>query len=193
MTESNEKNTFSLKQHMKQVEMPSLAAHMIFWPVVIAGVVADLWTKSAVFAWLSEKPYPYYQVIDGFFRLVMVENQGAAFGIAHGKQLMLVSVSVIAFFAVIGVFLFGNIKHKLMHLILAMFTAGIVGNFYDRAFMGGKVRDFLDVYVVYKGEHHWPAFNIADSLLCIAVGLMIILNIKASISEKHLQQQTDQP
>jgi signal peptidase II len=59
----------------------------------------------------------------------------------------------------------------LVHVALGLFAAGVCGNLYDRIFNDGLVRDFIDVY--YR-QHHWPAFNVADSMLCIAVGLGII-------------------
>ena len=58
-----------------------------------------------------------------------------------------------------------------MQISLGLITAGVVGNLYDRLFNEGRVRDFIDVY---RGHWHWPAFNVADSLLCIGVGLIII-------------------
>ena len=172
-------------------KFPDKKAHLLYWPIVIVGIVADLWSKHAVFAWLGEKGGygSDYSVIDGFFRLVMRENSGAAFSIARGQTVMLVSVSVIAFIVVLGLFFFGRIHGKVMHVGLALFTAGIVGNLYDRVFNDGYVRDFLDVY--YK-DHHWPAFNIADSMLCVAVGLLVIANIMSDISQRRDHQQTEE-
>jgi signal peptidase II len=43
------------------------------------------------------------------------------------------------------------------------------------------VRDFIDAYI---GEHHWPTFNVADSLLCIGVGLIILTSIIRKHPEK---------
>lgn len=157
--------------------MPDKTAHLIFWPIVIIGVAADLWTKSAAFEWLSTKPYGEYTVIEGIFTLVTRLNSGAAFSIASGQRTMLVSVSIVAFIVVMGIFLFGSIRQRLMQIGLALFTAGIMGNLYDRAFNDGLVRDFIDI-VYYKGKH-WPAFNIADSMLCVAVGLLIISSFTA--------------
>ena len=76
--------------------------------------------------------------------------------------------------------MFGNIRRRVMQVALGLFTAGILGNLYDRAFNDGKVRDFLDFFV---GDHHWPAFNIADSMLCVAVGLLIIMSFKNPASD----------
>ena len=158
--------------------MPDKMAHMIFWPIIILGVVADLWTKSAVFQWLSTKPYPHeHTVIEGVFTFVKRVNYGAAFSIASGQRTLLVSVSVVAFLVVMAIFLFGSIKQRLMQVGLALFVAGIIGNLYDRAFNNGGVRDFIDI-VYYPGKH-WPAFNIADSMLCIAVGLLLISSFTA--------------
>ncbi|MCF7955833.1 MAG: signal peptidase II [Phycisphaerae bacterium] len=168
-----------MRNYIKKVKYPSLHDHLIFWPIIIAGVTADLWSKTAVFKWLGwqETPNKVYHVIEGFFTIVMRVNKGAAFSIATGRTVMLLSVSIIALFVVVGIFMLGNIRHKVMEVALALFTAGIIGNLYDRAFNDGQVRDFLDFYV---GDHHWPAFNVADSMLCVAVGLLVIFNFKHS-------------
>ena len=99
-------------------------------------------------------------------------NDGAAFGIASGQRYLLVAVSVIALIVILTVFLFSGSERKLVHIALGLFAAGICGNLYDRIFNNGLVRDFIDV--VYWPGRHWPAFNIADSMLCIGVGLLII-------------------
>ena len=172
-----------MRNYIKKVEYPSLQDHLIFWPIIVAGIAADLWSKTAVFNWLRSVPENEYRVIEGLFTMVMRENEGAAFSIASGQTLLLLSVSIIALFVVIGIFIFGNIRHKLMEVALALFTAGIIGNLYDRAFNDGKVRDFLDFYVedfLWIKEYHWPAFNVADSMLCVAVGLLVIFNFMIS-------------
>ena len=151
------------------------------------GVAADLISKSAIFAWLETVPQNEYQVIDGLFRLVMWENEGAAFSIAQGRTAMLITVSVIALIVVLAIFIFGRVHHRIMQIALALFTAGITGNLYDRAFNDGRVRDFLDFH---WREHHWPAFNVADSMLCIAVGLLLLVNFTSAFSQKPAHPQT---
>ena len=177
--------------------LPPVSYHFIFWPIVFVGIAADLWTKFAVFEWLSGLPRneygdKVYVVLEGFFRFVMRYNDGAAFSIMSGKRIVLVSISVLAMLVVLGIFLFGKIDKKAIVVILALFLAGIVGNLYDRASGEGLVRDFLDVH--YKEVYHWPAFNIADSMLCIAVGLMLIFQIRAAVLERrsHRQKQEHQ-
>ena len=114
-------------------------------------------------------------------------ESGAAFGIAAGQRNILVIFSIVAMFVIIGIFLFGGNKSKLVNISLGLFMAGICGNLYDRAFNEGQVRDFLDI--IYWPGKHWPAFNIADSMLCIAVGLLIIYTILTGRPcQKHGQQ-----
>ena len=150
---------------------PGFWEHLLYWSIVVGGVFLDLWSKHAVFAWLSGREEGWYSVIDGFLRLVIAENDGAAFGLASGQRWFLLTVSFGALIAVPMIFVFGRIQHRVMQISLGLITAGVVGNLYDRLFNEGRVRDFIDVY---RGRWHWPAFNVADSLLCIGVGLIII-------------------
>jgi len=148
--------------------------HLIFWPLVAAGLLADLVSKRAVFDWLSTKQGFAVSVIEWSrlgLRFVMRQNPGAAFGIAAGQRLLLILVSAVAVTIIIGVFVFDRPRKKLTIVALALFAAGALGNLWDRLFCNGMVRDFIDVYY---GRWHWPAFNIADAMLCTAVGLCLI-------------------
>ena len=150
------------------------ASHLLFWPVFILGLAADLWTKSLVFHWLQLRPLPRYIVLDGFFQFVLVENRGAAWGIAADRTIPLILVSLVAIVIVFAVFLLARKPQAVVIFSLGLFAAGICGNLYDRLFNAGRVRDFLDFY--YK-DVHFPAFNIADSMLTVAVFLLIIVTI----------------
>lgn len=149
--------------------------HLIFWLIFIGGLAFDLWTKSAVFAWLENVQGQGIAIIDGFLRLQLAVNRGAAFGIAEGHRVMLVSVSVFALAAILVIFIFAWRERKIGVVALALFAAGVSGNLYDRVFNGGLVRDFIDV--MYWPGRHWPAFNVADSMLCTAVGLLILSSL----------------
>jgi signal peptidase II len=107
---------------------------------------------------------------------------------AGGHRWLLVTVSFMALVVVIIAFLFGGISRRIIQIALALFAAGVSGNLYDRLFNDGKVRDFIDV--VYWPSRHWPSFNVADSMLCIAVGLLIISSLFTGRScQKHPQPQ----
>ncbi|RKY04637.1 MAG: signal peptidase II [Planctomycetota bacterium] len=166
------------------VALPDAGSHIIFWLLTIGGMLLDLWTKKAAFARLE--PGEVLPVIDGFFQLVRAENNGAAFGLFAGKAYFLTTISAVAMLVIFGVFLFGGNKQKLVNIALGLFAAGVCGNLYDRAFNGGLVRDFIDVY--YR-DYHWHTFNVADALLCIGVGLLII----SSFSTEQPAQKHDPP
>ncbi len=157
-----------------ELVFPDLKAHLIFWPIFICGLVLDLHSKKIIFQRLSDSGS--FDIIDGILRLVMAENTGAAFGIAAGKRFLLVATSAIALTGVIAIFIFGHIRQRLVQIALGLFAAGVAGNLYDRIFNDGRVRDFIDV--VYWPGIHWPAFNIADSMLCISVFLLIISTLR---------------
>ncbi|MBW8034569.1 MAG: signal peptidase II [Planctomycetes bacterium] len=196
MNDNNKtKNDSWLAKIIADIHLPTPAANIIFFTIVIAGFALDLWTKHAIFQWLGGDPWKgdpnvIYPVIDGFFNLVTRLNPGAAFSIASGQRVILLSVSIVALVVILGVFLFGHLRSKTLIVAFALFTAGIMGNLFDRAFNDGLVRDFLDFYV---GDYHWPAFNVADSMLCIAVGLLIICNIMTEVSQRRDHSQKTEP
>jgi signal peptidase II len=149
--------------------LPGLKAQLIFWLLMIAGLALDLWTKRAVFDWLENSGS--VSIIDGFLRFVKASNDGAAFGLFSGHPYLLIMVSVVALIVIFAFFLFGGTEKRLIHVAFGLFTAGVCGNLYDRIFNDGRVRDFIDVY--YR-QYHWPAFNIADTMLCIGIGVLIL-------------------
>ena len=165
----------------------TISAYLIFFPLVLIGIISDLWSKKAIFNWLQSQPDETFSIIDGFLRLVRAENAGAAFGIAYGQRYLLIAVSVIALIIIFAVF-FSKAGTKLVHISLALLAAGVCGNLYDRIFNDGWVRDFIDV--IYWPGRHWPAFNLADSMLCVGVGLLIISSFFTDWSSRiHVQQQ----
>jgi signal peptidase II len=149
--------------------LPDCRTQLIFWLIFVLGLILDLWSKRAVFEWL--KPGSTIELIDGLLQLVIAENSGAAFGIAAGQRGLLTAMSVIALVIVFAVFLFGRVRKRALNVALGLLAAGICGNLYDRISNDGLVRDFIDV--VYWPGKHWPAFNVADSMLCIGVGVVI--------------------
>ena len=109
-----------------------------------------------------------------FFNLTYAHNTGAAFSFlssAGGWQRWLFTGLALVMSSVIAVWLARLQKHEtLMAIALSLVLGGAIGNLIDRIAYG-YVIDFLDVY--YK-TWHWPAFNIADSAICVGVGLMVL-------------------
>ncbi|MEE9367368.1 MAG: signal peptidase II [Pontiella sp.] len=119
-------------------------------------------------------------VMDGFFNLVYVRNDGAAWNIlsGHGIILILISFSVLVLLVVYRrSFLQEQFSHK---ILLGLMIGGISGNLIDRIRFGW-VTDFLDFEF---GAYHYPSFNIADSAICIAVVLYIVTNVLADLEKK---------
>ena len=170
-----------LPQHGRIV-LPDLKAHLIFWPLMVVGFALDLCSKKVVFDWLARRQHDSIRLIDGVLRLVAAENTGAAFGIAAGQRCLLISVSTIALLIILAIFLFGGIERKLIYAVLGIFAAGVSGNLWDRIFNDGRVRDFIDVV-------YWPAFNVADSMLCITVVFLIVFSLSTGKSSQKRAQQ----
>jgi signal peptidase II len=79
----------------------------------------------------------------------------------------------VSLLTILGLYLFRRsfqLQRRANRVALGLIAGGIAGNLIDRVRLGCVV-DFLDFYV---GRHHWPAFNIADSAICIGVALYII-------------------
>jgi len=142
----------------------------VLWVVLIATTVllADQLTKWLVLLHISE--WRSVCVLTGFFQLVHWRNTGAAWGILQDRNLILVIISVLT---IAGLCLFRRslqLQHRINRVALGLISGGIVGNLVDRVRLGCVV-DFLDFYI---GQYHWPAFNIADSAICVGVALYIL-------------------
>jgi signal peptidase II len=146
--------------------------------LISAGIIClDAWTK-----WLVSTRIDMHDsipIIPNLFQLVHVRNTGAAFGIGANAQSQIVptllNLGAIAVFFVVVVYAFrAAVSDRLLQTGLHLILGGAIGNLIDR-FRLGYVVDFLDVYVNWGGQpHHWPAFNVADSAICIGIGLLFL-------------------
>ena len=116
-------------------------------------------------------------VVDGFFNLVRVHNTGIAFGMANGTQwanLVFGGVAAAALLLITLLWRSNAFPTAVSRLAVALLVSGILGNLLDRL-LRGYVVDFLDFYYRKGGsEHHFAAFNVADSCICVAAGLLFI-------------------
>src|SRR6184192_945129 len=131
----------------------------------------DQWSKQMVLRFIS--PDEPRVLIADFFSLVNVTNTGAAFGSFRGNNTFFIAISSVALVVVLGLLLRARTRDRWRDLSLALLLAGIVGNLTDRL-LYGHVIDFLlfDLHVPYA--HPWPAFNVADSCISVAVVFFII-------------------
>ena len=134
--------------------------------------------------WLIQTNIPYgsaVPIIPGFFSLVYVSNTGAAFSIFQGNNFFFIALALVALAAVLFWLIrdqFNPKKDQRMSVIakiaFSLFAAGIVGNLLDRV-VKGSVVDFLDFYI--RG-YAWPSFNVADSCICVAAALLVLISFR---------------
>ena len=116
----------------------------------------------------------------GFLNLVFVWNPGVSFGIFSAAQMpLLLVVAALAIAAVLLVLLF-RAEGCFAAAAYGLIIGGALGNVLDRARFGA-VLDFIDVHVK---QYHWPAFNIADSSICLGAGLLILAAFTETEKEK---------
>lgn len=136
--------------------------------VVVFDQLTKLWVRTG-FVYGGEPKV----VIPGFFNLVYVRNEGAAWGMLGGQMpvLILLSITVLILLAFHHrKVLNPTLDHR---IALGLMVGGICGNLIDRIRVGW-VTDFLDFHI---GSWHWPSFNVADSAICIAVGLYMLSSL----------------
>ncbi len=131
-------------------------------------------------------------VIDGVFWINRIHNQGMAWGIGNGSTWAPLVFPFILTGALVGIIFFwkkGGFPTRVTKIAAALIISGIIGNFTDRLLQGffleeykdasfltrftkGYVVDFLD-FVIPVVDYHYPSFNVADSCICVAAGLLI--------------------
>ena len=146
---------------------------------LLAVVILDQLSKYSIVSNLPEGHG--MPVINGFFDLTLVYNPGAAFGALAGlsdrvRPFILGAATFLALGAVLYFLLVDYWNDKLAKIFLGLIIGGALGNVIDR-FRMGRVVDFLDFYF---GSYHWPAFNIADSAICLGVALLMIKSLMTS-------------
>ncbi|MCD6388248.1 MAG: signal peptidase II [Desulfobulbaceae bacterium] len=141
--------------------------------IMFLVVVLDQLTKWRVIT--TFMLYESHEVLPGFFNLTYLRNTGAAFGFLAGdhgmwRQVLFVGIAVVALIFMFTAFFHFRKQGMLFVYGLGLIGGGAVGNLLDRLRFGSVI-DFFDFYI--KG-HHWPAFNVADSAICVGVGMFLL-------------------
>jgi len=162
----------------------------LFFGTTIVGLMIDLWTKALAVAHLQGQPQARF--IPDWLHFTYTENGGAVFGLGQGRRALfiLVSIGAIAFLTYLYAL---SEKRRLQQIFLGMLLAGVLGNMYDRV-MFGYVRDMIFALPGFRWPGTWqigflnyPAppdrivfpwiFNIADTLLCVGVFLIVVYSL----------------
>ncbi|NEU29443.1 lipoprotein signal peptidase [bacterium LRH843] len=122
-------------------------------------------------------------IIDRVFYLTSHRNKGAAFGILQGQMWLFYIITTVV---IIGIIYYMQKEAKTSRLFgvsLGLILGGAIGNFIDRLFRG-EVVDFIDTYIF---GYDFAIFNVADSALCVGVGLLFI---KMILDERRAKKES---
>ena len=186
------------------------AAMARFVLVCLIGLGLDLWSKSYAFQHLALATDPptdirprVVQFIPGWVHFEITTNQGAVFGVGQGQKWLFLSVSVLAIGFLSYLFATSD-RQRFYQFILGMLLAGVLGNMYDRIVFS-HVRDMIHALPGW----HWPGtwhvgsypgrdrdvfpfiFNVADILLCVGVGLMVVYSVFTPSGQKQDEAKAD--
>ena len=140
---------------------------------IISSVIVALDQATKLYIDANFRLHESIPVIDGLFNLTYVRNKGAAFGILADSAVRIpffITVSILAMLGILWYLRRIRNDQPLALFSLSLVFAGAFGNLIDRIRLG-EVIDFLDVF--WRG-YHWPAFNVADSAICVGVALLMI-------------------
>lgn len=178
-------------------------------PLYVLDQITKFWTIGR-FPPPWHAPGEHIAVIDGWFHLVRVHNQGVAFGFGNGTAWAPVVFLIVPLIALTLIRIFwkkGVFNHPLSMIAVALLLCGIFGNLTDRLIQGFLLEDFKDASfwtrlsegyvvdfvlvklplydkIVPSSQGWWPAFNVADSCICIAAVLLFIGGMREESAKK---------
>ena len=135
-------------------------------------VILDQLSKAAVLAFFAARGLGDHESVTSFFNLALTYNRGISFGLFNGGAGLNALVFSLAAAAIVAVLLYwlSRVVSPFLAVAIGLIIGGAIGNVIDRLRLGAVV-DFLDFHVGYL---HWPAFNLADSAICIGVAAMLL-------------------
>lgn len=151
--------------------MKSTATFVI---AVVSGVIADIVSKWVVFSKLDE--FGKLIVIPGLLNILRSKNEGVVFGLFPGKTSAFIVFSAIAIVVILFIYIKSDKTIFISNLALGLVLAGAIGNLWDRIWFRG-VRDFIDLHI--GDKYHWPTFNVADSLICVGISILVFTSFSA--------------
>ncbi len=140
----------------------------------IAVAIVDQLSKGLMLARLAPQASGV-ETVTPFFNLVLTLNRGMSFGMFNaapgsGDGLNAILFSTAAAIIVAGlIYWLSKVMSPVLAIAIGLIIGGAIGNVVDRLRYGAVV-DFLDFHI---GNYHWPAFNLADSAICLGVAAML--------------------
>ena len=149
----------------------------IFFILTLPLYALDQITKHLVLRFID--PTEPHVFVPNFFELVHVTNTGAAFGSFRNNNTFFIALSCVALVVVTVLLLRRGQVDPWRRIALGLLLAGVLGNLTDRL-QHGHVIDFLLFDLHLPFAHPWPAFNVADSCICIAVVCFMVYSFRDS-------------
>ncbi|HEX6050396.1 MAG TPA: signal peptidase II [Gemmatimonadaceae bacterium] len=142
---------------------------VVFWPVVVVIVIADIITKMIALNTLA--PYAPQRVLGDALRLTLVRNEGAAFGLYLGPYSRYIFMVLTVGALIILWRLYQSTREGDLPrtLAVALVCAGAIGNLIDRIRWQAGVVDFIDIGF---RDLRWPTFNVAD--MAVSTGAFLL-------------------
>lgn len=150
--------------------------------------LADQISKICVLAYFARHSPPVR--ITPFFNIVLAWNKGVSFSMFHSNHPAMPWILVTVSLLICAVILHWMSMEKNQKTIncFGLIVGGALGNVTDRIRIQAVV-DFLDFHI---GSYHWPAFNIADSAICVGAGIILIWNLFFTPIEKLSAPEKEQ-
>ncbi|MEM7204394.1 MAG: signal peptidase II [Planctomycetota bacterium] len=176
---------------------PLFRGKLWFWLPIAPLVALDLWSKSAVFAFLADRyggsemywKHPVWSP-DALvqFHLVAWRNTGTVWGLGQDFNKALIALRCVALGLIVFFAWRMPTRARLEQLVLGMILAGAIGNLYDNLTeREGGVRDFLLFSAVFGGEEwRFPAFNVADSCICVGAFTLAFLLWRRDVNRAEI-------
>jgi signal peptidase II len=138
----------------------------------VLAAVLDQVSKAMVLGYFGETGCaPHRSVVNSFLDLVLTCNRGVSFGLFDNAGLNGVVFAVGATFVVLLlIFWLSRVRATFLAIAIGLIIGGAIGNVIDRLRFGGVI-DFL---YFHAGAWYWPAFNLADSAICLGVAAMLL-------------------
>lgn len=144
-------------------------------------IVADQLSKYAILHWMLGQSSGF-RIFD-FFNIVRAWNTGVSFSMLndYGRTGMWILIIMALLIVAMLFYWLKNEKDKITQVALGLIMGGALGNVIDRVIYGA-VFDFLDFHI---GDTHWPAFNIADSCICVGAMIIVLQSILTQLKSKE--------
>ena len=158
----------------------SIFEYVLYSAIIACGIALDQLTKLIAVNHL--KPIKTLPIIEDVFHFTFTTNDGMAFGMLDNQRWIFLTISTITII-IMGIILYtGRLSNKLYTVSVSMIISGGIGNMIDRL-TTGEVVDFLDFRLI-----NFAIFNVADSIVCVGAGILILAMVLDIIKESKTKK-----